>query len=440
MRIALVAMSGVRACDTELMELGLNLPGFVERSKVIASLPSLGLLTLAAMTPGEHEVEYIEMPDLTHADQIPGNFDLAAISSYTMQIEEAYELARRCRDAGTSVVMGGPHATACPDEALESCDAVVAGEGEAVWAEVLADCADSCMEGIYDARTRKFRIADSPIPAFELLDLSNYNRLTVQTSRGCPHHCEFCASSVLLTDGYKQKPVDHVVAEIERIYKLWDHPFIEFADDNAFVHHRYWKELLRALPDRRMRWFAETDLSVARDEELLDLMHASGCAQVLIGFESPSRTDLDGVELTRNWKHANFSEYRDAISTVQSHGITVNGCFVLGLDGQSPGVFDEVFEFVKETDLYEVQITVMTPFPGTPLYDRLAREDRLLEPTRWEKCSLFDVNFRPSDMTVSELESGLRSLGTRLYSEEFTAHRRNAFKNYLRTAAKHTPA
>ena len=131
-----------------------------------------------------------------------------------------------------------------------------------------------------------------PMPAYELLEVEKYNRLTVQTSRGCPFQCEFCRSSVLLTSRYKQKPVARVLAEIDRIRQLWRRPFIEFADDNAFVNHRYWKELLPVLKRRHVRWFAETDLSIHEDDELLDLMRQSGCAEVLIGFESPGEWGL----------------------------------------------------------------------------------------------------------------------------------------------------
>ncbi len=283
MRIALIAMSGVRACDEELLRLGLTLPGFVERSKTIASLPSLGLLTLAALTPPEHEVEYLEVPDIADVHELPQGFDLVAISSYSAQIGEAYELAQRYRDAGVPVVMGGPHVTALPDEAGRYCDAVVVGEGEPVWAQVAADCSSGSLSAIYDARPCDYDLTDAPIPAFHLLDIAKYNRLTVQTSRGCPHRCEFCASSVILTERYKQKPVGKVVEEIDAILDVWEQPFIEFADDNSVVNKAYWRELLPQLADRKIKWFTETDLSVADDGDLLDLMRESGCAQVLVG-------------------------------------------------------------------------------------------------------------------------------------------------------------
>jgi radical SAM superfamily enzyme YgiQ (UPF0313 family) len=265
-----------------------------------------------------------------------------------------------------------------------------------------------------------------------MLDISRYNRLTVQASRGCPHRCEFCASSVLLTDRYKQKPVAGVVREIDRILEVWDRPFIEFADDNAFVNKKYWKELLTELGDRKLRWFAETDLSVARDGELLDLMRRSGCAQVLIGLESPVELGLAGLELRSDWKRKRFPEYREAIRTIQSHGITVNGCFVIGLDGHTTEIFDQVFDFVRDSELYEVQVTILTPFPGTPLYERLDGEGRILEPGEWTRCTLFDVNYRPANMSPAELADGFRQLVVRLYGDEFTRWRRARFKESVR--------
>jgi radical SAM superfamily enzyme YgiQ (UPF0313 family) len=237
---------------------------------------------------------------------------------------------------------------------------------------------------------------------------------------------------VLLTDRYKQKPVANVQAEIDRILSLWDRPFIEFADDNAFVNRAWWRELLGKLEGRRLRWFAECDLSVAKDGELLDLMRRTGCAQVLVGLESPVEEGLPGLELRSDWKHRMYPHYEEAIRAIQSHGIAVNGCFVLGLDGHTPEVFDRVFDFAKQVELFDVQITMLTAFPGTPLYDRLRREDRILEPKAWQKCTLFDVNYRPTHMSPQELSDGFRELGLKLYNEEQTHWRRSNFRKAQR--------
>lgn len=434
MKIGFIAMSGVRAYNKELTEFGLTLPGFVERNKVIASLPSLGLLTLAGMTPEDFDIEYIEVPDIGALPGLPGDFDLVAISSFSAQIHEAYQLADRYRSANTSVVLGGLHVTARPGEALRHADSVVIGEGETAWPTLLADLKGNRLKQIYDSRGKSFDLADAPMPRFELLDIEHYNRLTVQTQRGCPFRCEFCAASIRISPTYKVKPVDKVVAEVRRIKELWPHPFIEFADDNTFVNKRHGKELMHALAAEHIRWFTETDVSVAQDEELLELMRASGCAQVLIGFESPSHTGLDGLEQRSNWKAKQLDQYKHAIDRIQGAGITVNGCFILGLDGTGPESFDEIWAFVQDSGLYEVQITVQTAFPGTPLYERLSREGRVLRENAWELCTLFDVNFRPGGMSVSELESGLRTLAEKLYSDDATRVRREKFFQRMRQA------
>ena len=227
-----------------------------------------------------------------------------------------------------------------------------------------------------------------------------------------------------------------MIAEIRRIKEIWPHPFIEFADDNSFVNKAHSKTLLRSLIKENIRWFTETDVSVADDGELLDLMRESGCAQVLIGLESPWRRGLNGLEERTNWKAKQLDRYTEAVGRVQDHGITVNGCFIFGLDGTGPESFDAVWNFARESGLYEVQITILTPFPGTPLYDRLQKDERLLRENAWELCTLFDVNFRPTHMSVSELESGFRDLAEKLYSAEATSERREKYRERWRSARR----
>ena len=438
MHIAFIAMSGVRAWSKEITEAGLTMPGFLERSEAIASLPSLALLTLAGMTPDPFEVSYHEVLDIHRLGELP-DCDVAAIASYSAQIKDAYTLADRFRAVGVRVVLGGLHVTAVPDEAMEHADAVVVGEGELGWPDLLADLrAGRPMRRVYAPHGREFDLADAPMPRFDLLDMDRYNRITVQTQRGCPWRCEFCAASIRLTPMYKTKPVARVIAEIHEIKRLWPRPFIEFADDNSFVNRRHSKELLRALAGENIRYFTETDISVADDPELLSLLRESGCAEVLIGLESPTAAGIDGVELRNNWKRGRFDQYKAAIERIQGHGVAVNGCFVLGLDGDGPDEFDAVADFVTESGLFDVQITVLTPFPGTPLYDRLLAEGRLLEPTAWERCSMFDVNFQPKHMSPETLQHELVELGRRLYTTDQRKARRNAFyahrRRFLREA------
>jgi radical SAM superfamily enzyme YgiQ (UPF0313 family) len=425
MRIGLIAMSGVRVRTKELAELGVTLPQFVNRGHVIASLPSLGLLTVAGLTPDDVEVAYREVDELpSEGDLEP--FDLVGISSFSAQIDEAYALADRYRAAGVPVVLGGLHVSLLPDEAAAHADSVVRFGAEGAWPRLVEDFRRGRLEPRYDGRLD--RVFEDPFyarPRFELLRGRPYNRITVQTSRGCPLNCEFCAASLRITSSFQQKPVERVVAEIRSAMEVAAHPFFELADDNTFLNKKWGKEFLRAVIPLGLRWFTETDVSVADDDELVDLLAQSGCHQVLIGFESPTARALDGID-PHNWKQKRCGRYLEAIDKLQSRGVTVNGCFIVGLDGDTPETFPRIKEFIDQSGLLEAQITVFTPFPGTPLYHRLRREGRLLEERFWDRCTLFDVNFVPKNMTVEELETGLRWLFREIYNErEFNRRKRH---------------
>jgi radical SAM superfamily enzyme YgiQ (UPF0313 family) len=427
-KIGFLAMSGVRAHDPKLLELGLTLPGFVERSKQVAALPSLGLLYLAAMTPPGHELAYFEAPRAgDEPDELLG-CDLVAISTFSAQIFEAYAIADRLRNAGVKVAIGGLHATVRPEEALAHADHVVGGEGENVWPAVVRAVERREPGRIWRASDfEPVDVANLPVPRYDLLGARPYNRFTVQTSRGCPWRCEFCASSVMLTERYRRRPVEHVVRDLRAILELRPDAFIEFADDNTFVDKSWSKKLCRAIEPLRIKWFTETDVSVADDPQLVELLGASGCRQLLIGLESPDASALGGMERRTNFKARRAQDYEHAIDALQSRGVTVDGCFILGLDRHGPEIFDQVFEFARRTALYEVQITYLTPFPGTPLFARLEREKRLLAPERWDLCTLFDVIYQPARMTPDELRAGFYGLTDRLYSRAALRERRGAF-------------
>ena len=420
-RIGLIAVSGVRVANPRLARLGITLPGFVERAKVIASMPSLGLLTLAAATPPEYDLAYLESPEFDPTKLPP--FDLVAVSSFTAKADVMYAIADHYRAKGTTVVLGGLHCTLLPMEAADHADAVVAGEGEALWPRVLGDWKTGRLKRIYrNASVRDVDLAHVPVPRYDLLDVDLYNRIPIQTARGCPLDCEFCAASKIF-GAYKRKPVANVVRELREIKRHVDHPFIELADDNTFVNKEWSRDLVRALADEGVHWFTETDVSLADDPQLLDLLGRSGCRQVLIGFESPNGDSLRGIE-ARDWKSKRHDRYRRAIDEIQRRGVTVNGCFILGLDNDTPAIFEEVERFVKSSGLMEVQVTVLTPFPGTALYHRLKREGRLLRERYWDRCTLFDVNHVPKRMSVDDLEKGLEYLMGSLYTAEEVQRRR----------------
>ncbi len=457
MKIGLIAIAGVKIQTRKFIDLGITLPQFVNRGKVIAQLPSLALLTLAGATPPDVELEYVEVDDAVAFSERPRlDFDLVALSTYTARAFDAYLVADVYRAHGVPVVFGGLHATVLPEEAALHADAVVIGEGEVLWPEVVRDFLRGGRAGLKrfyrETRPGRFDLGEAPMPRFDLLvqsqptsgttlsdpgktgqihRLGPYNRITIQTTRGCPWDCDFCAASKLYGSRYRIKPIDRVLQEVDAVRSLWRRPFIEFADDNTFVHKAWSKQLLRELSGRQIRYFTETDVSVADDEELLDLLYPSGCRQVLIGLESSRRDSLEGIDRV-NWKARQHSRYLEAIDKIQSRGVSVCGCFIVGLDSDTPAVFDELREFIDRSRLLEVQITILTPFPGTRLYQRLLAEERLLYPGAWDRCTLFDLNFRPRGMSVEQLEEGVMRLWRDTWNPEAFTNRKRHYRDLVR--------
>jgi radical SAM superfamily enzyme YgiQ (UPF0313 family) len=286
---------------------------------------------------------------------------------------------------------------------------------------------------VYGSQELEHRLEDARVPRYDLLDPHRYDRLPLQTTRGCPRSCVFCGSSRLLGP-YRRKPIPQVRRELQAILARWPRPFVELADDNTFVDPAWSRELAALLGEHDVRWFTETDLSVADDERLLELLARSGCAQLLIGLESVAPRALAGVDPS-GWKARRSASALERIRRIQSHGIAVNGCFVLGLDGDDAGSFERVADFVEEAELCDVQITIATPFPGTPLHRRLEAEGRLLRETFWDECTLFDVTYRPLAMSVDELRSAFCDLMRRLYDSEATRRRRARWRKIHREAA-----
>tara|TARA_R100000027_G_scaffold32582_1_gene23864 strand:- start:1494 stop:2840 length:1347 start_codon:yes stop_codon:yes gene_type:complete len=430
-KIALVAMSGVRVKDRDLAEFGLTLPGFVERSEVIASLPSLGLLTLASHVPKNWECSYIECPgpiEEAHQQITQSTFDIVAISSLSARIFEAYKLSDQLRAKDYTVILGGLHVSALPQEAMQHADSVLQGEGEHAIFQCLQDWENGRMSPFYSSLAEPalaFDISGARVPRYDLLDIRNYNRLTLQTTRGCPLDCSFCAASKTIST-FKKKPIDQIKKELDAIHQIWPTAFIELADDNTFIDKRWSLELVNALSETPFKWFTEADISIADSPELLKLLAGSGCVQILIGFESVNGLSLQNIDRS-NWKSKRFDRYRESILRIQSYGISVNGCFILGHDSDDPGVFEETLNFVESSQLSEVQITLLTPFPNTRLYQQLKEENRLFKEVYWDECTLFDLTFEPKRMSANTLRSGFHSLMKELYNPAATRSRKRAF-------------
>ena len=336
------------------------------------------------------------------------------------------------------MIMGGLHVSALPEEAKNHADAVVIGQGEGVWERLLADFEENNLKSFYDQKkiNPRFRLKQGMLPRYDLIDFNRYNRVTLQTSRGCPLNCSFCAASRTISP-FQCKPIEHIRKELDIIYSYWERPFIELADDNTFVNKKWAKELMQLFKRYPMKWFTETDLSVADDDELLELMSESNCAQVLIGFESANQNALMDVD-KKNWKYRQFDQYLKKIEKIQSFGISVNGCFILGFDHDDEYTFEKTDAFIKASHLSEVQMTILTPFPGTPLYSSLKEQGRLLKNEFWDECTLFDVTFEPAQMSPKTLKEGFYSLMRSVYDSERVADRKSHFRQCRLNRKKQT--
>lgn len=416
--VAFAPLTGVRVASDVVRDLGVRLPDLRRRGDAVTQLPALGLLTLAGMLPpgmsaSWHPASAVDA-DLVNAIS-ESRPRLVAVSATTASAEEAYRLGETLRGEGVACVLGGLHATACPEEAALHFDAVVVGDGESVWPSVLADAERGQLRPRYH-RPWSPALPDWPLPRFDL-PARQPSRWTLQTQRGCPFACEFCAASRLLGP-YREKPVGAVQRELDALRALDATPVIELADDNTFAVREDAADLLDALEASGVRWFTEVDWRIGERPEILARLAAAGCVQVLIGLESQVLR-YPGMGA----KQADWDRMLRAIDKIQAAGVAVHGCFIVGADGETRASMDRLEAFVLASDLADVQITLETPFPGTGLRRRLERQGRLLAHRGWSYHTLFDVTFQPDVLSVEELERGFHDLLARVHAPEAVARR-----------------
>ena len=385
------------------------------RAQIIYNWPELGLLTLGGLLSPEDEVRYLD--DRNEQINFDERFDLVALTALTPKASRAYAIAEEFRRRGAYVIMGGPHATALPEEASRHVDSVFAGEAQVLWDEFLADFKAGRPRSIY-ARPGVFAdMSRSPVPRYDLINPDYYRVIPIETTRGCPHDCDFCASTSLWGRSFRRKPVAQVLEEIRTIKKVAPRKYLFFVDDNMFVTRKFAYELLEAMIPCKVRWFTQTDIAIADDDRLLDLMYRAGCREVLIGFESVSPDTLATVD-SDGWKSRQLGKYPRAIEKIQEHGIAIYGSFILGFDTDGPEVFEQVRDFITRTNLLGFQILILTPIPGTRAYERLAQEGRLREGRTWADYSTYQLNFTPKNMSREDFEERMLWLYRELYHDQ----------------------
>ncbi|MHA1381614.1 MAG: B12-binding domain-containing radical SAM protein [Candidatus Helarchaeota archaeon] len=383
-------------------------------------LPSLSLLTIAACTPPDIEVIIID--ERASTINFEEKFDLVGISIMTEQALRGYEIAQEFKTRGIFTVIGGIHASILPEEARRFCDCVVVGEGEVVWPKLIEDFLSGNVKDIYYNK-KQIRLEESPIPRYDLVDVEKFNLLPTQTTRGCPHDCSFCTVTEVYGPKFRNKSVKQIISEVEAIQKLSVNRRIIFNDDNMFINRKKSYELLEALIPLRIKYFTESDVSIAEDEKLLNLMERSGCITVFIGFESLIPENLASLQRNK-LKLKRLKMYSEACRKIQSHGIQILGAFIVGFDHDNRDVFNQLIDFSLENNILG-QYHILTPFPGTRIRSKLIKDGRLpVNDKRWDLYSCFDLVFNPKNMTKKELEEGLLRVYQGVYSKN--AHLKRA--------------
>ena len=377
-------------------------------------MPSLGLLKIAALTPPDWRVtivdEKVEPLDLNQ------EADLVGISTMTTTAQRGYEIADHFRRRGTQVVTGGMHVSCLPEEALAHCDSVVIGEAEALWPALLRDFSAGALKPLYRHEGRLPPLVQLPRPDWELYRAKKYLPVHfVETTRGCPIDCEFCAVSNAFGGSYRNRPHDEVLAELralrpfEGIFRLKNCVF--FVDDNIISNRPYAREFLNRIASLGLHWFGQASMNIANDPEILELCQKSGCVGLFLGFETLSAETLEAVGKRVNRPH----QYLDVVRKIHDHGIGIDGSFVFGFDTDDPDVFDRTLEFVLKARLEVAYFSILTPYPGTRLHRRLAQEGRLSS----QDWSLYDgqhVVYRPQTLTPDELMEGYSRVIKEIYS------------------------
>ncbi|MFC1884767.1 B12-binding domain-containing radical SAM protein [Thermodesulfobacteriota bacterium] len=360
----------------------------------------LTLTTLAALAPSDVQADFTLVDENVESVPMDYDGDLVGISVLTGTSLRAYELAGHFRGRGMPVVLGGVHVTIRPEEAALHADIIVIGPAEQTWPSLIRDFNHGRLKKRYDNTEPRARaIAGMPIPRRDLQKSRRYNiPQTIMATRGCRHACDFC-SVPLAFPGYTKRPVDEVVSEIQR---LGDRLMV-FNDVSLFDDLEYSKELIQAMIPLKKRWGGLGTVSVADDAELLELLERSGCIYLLIGFESVEQTALNEIQKGFNKQ----SEFPRQMKALHEHGISVQGCFMFGFDHDSPTVFEETVDRVNELKVDIPRYSILTPYPGTPLFRRLAEEGRILS-LCWNDYDTMHVVFEPKHMTVEELYNGFK--------------------------------
>ncbi len=372
------------------------------------TLVGLTLPYLAALTPREWEVTLL---DEQSADvDFKAAADLVAITAWTINSFRAYEIADRYRERGVPVIMGGPHTYFYSEEAAQHCDAVGVGEGEKIWPSMLEDAGRGRLQKIYRAEHLE-DLKDLPFPRYDLVNLRSYGlfrTFSVQSSRGCPFKCEFCSERFYLGPNYRYRPVEEVIDEIKRSRAK----NILFADSNFAGNLSHTVELMEALLPLKVRWSALWSAYLCNNETFMDLAKRSGLLHLNIGLESIDQETLLGLNKRIN----QVKEYKRILHNLRKRGISYSLNFIFGWDTEKEDVFASTLAFLKEEKVPVAYFNILAPHKGTPLYERMKSENRIIDIDHIGRWPGIHCNIRPASGSAEQLERRVKKIYSEFYS------------------------
>lgn len=391
------------------MKLTLIAPAVVEESRRgmqgrVFQLPPLALATVAAATPKHVEVKIVD--EALQTINYDDDADLVGITALTRFAPHAYRIADRFLKRGIKVVMGGMHPSALPEEAIKHCDSVVIGEAEGIWAQLIGDFEKRRLKKYY----KNNGYVDLSTVCTPRRDLYKKERYLfthfMQTTRGCPFNCGFCSVTKFFGRTYRTKPVSSVIQEVREMKTK----IVGFSDDNIFGNRIYARKLFSALKYEGVAWLSQASLNITDDLELLRLAARSGCRGLFIGLESADCESL--AQMNKGFLKP--QKFKDAIKRLHDEGISVLGAFVLGNDNEDQSIFARTLEFAKKIKIDLAQFAILTPYPGTAIYDRLIRENRIFN-FDWTKYDAGNAVFKPFKMTAEKLKEEVDKLWRDFY-------------------------
>ena len=377
-----------------------------------AAFPGLNLAILAAITPPDIEVRIVD--ESVESIDFDDPADLVGITAMTNMAPVAYRIADEFRRRGKMVVLGGVHVTVCPDEAQAHADAVVVGEAEPVWAELIDDFRRGQLRSRYRPK-QLFDMKGYGVPRRDLLRSESYLfPSTLETGRGCPFDCEFCSVSRTAGRSYRFRPIDEVLADVDSLRNRW----VFFVDDIINGHRNHALELFRSLRSKNIRWAGQATVMIARDQELLEAAVDAGCRGLFIGFETFSSPNLKKLGKPDNWRERFFQ----ACEALHKKDVAIWGGFVFGLDTDTVENLAETVKLAAQAGLEFAQFSRLTPLPGTSQWKQFQAEERITA-TDWAQFNFQHVVFRPKQISADELNRSVRAAWHEFYSTRGLIHR-----------------